>query len=314
MAAKIAVIGCGYWGSNHVRTLAELGALAAVCDADMARAEAIATANNTVARTVDDVMADASIDAVVCALPADQHPVVATRALEAGKHVFVEKPIALSADKARAVADLADTKNRVLMAGHILRYHNAFGAVMDLLADGAVGKVRHIQSHRLAFGKFHDRFDALWDLGPHDLSLVLAVTGQGPTDVKGVTNAYAGNACDAAHIHMRFAGDVTAHIYLSRHSPYKERRFIVTGTEAMIVWDDFADWPQKVALYRHKVWQENGSNQFTLDDPDYIPVTAGMALTDELSHFLTCIKSGETPLTSGRQAVDIIDVLEKAAQ
>lgn len=313
MAAKIAVIGCGYWGANHVRTLAQLGALAAVCDADRARATAVAEAHGCVARSVDDVMADATIDGVVCALPADQHPIVASRALNAGKHVFVEKPIALSADKARAVADLADQKNRVLMAGHILRYHNAFGAVMNLLADGAVGTVRHIQSHRLAFGKFHDRFDALWDLGPHDLSLVLAVTGQGPSHVHGVTNAYAGAACDAAHVHMRFAGDVTAHIYISRHSPYKERRFVVTGTEAMIVWDDFADWPQKVALYRHKVWQQDGANQFSLDEPTYVPVESGMALTDELSHFLACVETGETPLTSGRQAVDIIDVLEKAA-
>lgn len=314
MAVKIAVIGCGYWGVNHVRTLAQLGALAAVCDADMGRAGEIATAHGCQARALDDILADVAIDAIVCALPADQHPLVAMAALEAGKHVFVEKPIALTADKARAVADLADAKGRVLMAGHILRYHNAFGAVMALINDGAVGSVRHIQSHRLAFGKFHDRFDALWDLGPHDLSLVLAVTGRAPDTVDGVTTAYAGTACDAAHVHMRFAGDVTAHIYVSRHSPYNERRFVVTGTEAMIVWDDFADWPQKVALYRHKVWQEEGGNQFSLDDPAYVDVRAGMALTDELSHFMDCIASGKTPLTSGRQAVDVIDILERAAR
>lgn len=314
MAAKIAVIGCGYWGSNHVRTLAELGVLAAVCDADMARAADLATSHGSVARTLDDILADTAIDGIVCALPADQHPIVATRALDVGKHVFVEKPIALSADKARAVADLADARGLVLMAGHILRYHNAFGAVMGLLAKGAAGTVRHIQSHRLAFGKFHDRFDALWDLGPHDLSLVLAVTGQGPIDVQGITTAYAGAACDAAHVHMRFEGDLTAHIYVSRHSPYRERRFVITGSDAMIVWDDFADWPQKVALYRHKVWQEDGANQFSLDDPTFVPVKAGMALTDELSHFLDCIAEGKAALTSGRQAVDIIDILEKAAR
>lgn len=311
---QIAVIGCGYWGANHVRTLAELGALAAINDRHLERAEALAGKHGSVARSLDEILADDAIDGVVCALPADQHPLVATQALKAGKHVLVEKPMALTADTARFVADLADAQNRVLMTGHILRYHPAFRVVMAQVRSGVLGAIRHVQSHRLAFGKFHDQFDALWDLGPHDLSLILAVTGHGPSKVIGHRVAFAGEACDAAHVHMDFGDALTAHIQVSRHSPYKSRRFVITGTDAMVYWDDFADWPQKVAIYRHKVWQEDGKTQFSLDEPDYIPVTPGQALTDELSHFRDCIITGETPRTSGRQAVDVIGILERASK
>ena len=309
---KIAVIGCGYWGRNHARTLAGLGALAGVVDAQAEACRVAAEEFATRALTLEAVLGDDAIDGVVCALPADQHPVVAAEALRAGKHVLVEKPMALSAQDARELVALAAERNRVLMTGHILCYHKAFERVFSLVDAGAIGKVRHIQSHRLAFGKFHARFDALWDLGPHDLSLVLALTGQAPSDVFGRGVRLAGGQIDAAHVHLGFADGVTAHVHISRHSPYNERRFVVSGTEGMIVWDDHADWPNKVALHTHRIWEEGGGRHFTLSDPAYQDVEAGMALTDELLHFMDCIAHGTTPQTSGQQGLDVITILEKA--
>lgn len=306
---RVAVIGCGRWGQNHVRTLKELGALAAVSDADAANAASVAAKHDVAAMDMDAVFGDKAIDAVVLALPADVHAKMATRAINAGKHVFVEKPIALSSADAKAVVALASENDRIVMAGHILRYHNAFAAIMQAIDAGEIGQVRHIQSHRLAFGKFHERFDALWDLGPHDLSLVLAITGEAPDGVMSSNVSFTGGQTDASHVHMTFAGDVTAHIFVSRHSPYKERRFTVTGTTGMLFWDDFADWPQKVALFKHTV-EPGGA--FELSEPDFLPVEPNMALTDELSHFLECCVTQRQPLTNGAQAAEIIEVLEKA--
>jgi predicted dehydrogenase len=311
---RLAVIGCGYWGANHVRTLGELGVLAAVSDMDIERAEMLAAPFGARACLPEDVFANSAIDAVVLALPAELHVEFALRALADEKHVFVEKPLALlSADGARVAEDAA-TAGRVLMTGHILRYHNAFVALAAKIAEGALGDIRYIQSHRLGFGKFHGQFDALWDLAPHDISLILTLAGGEPDHVRGIRHAVSIGSTDFAHVHMDFASGTGAHVHVSRHSPYRERRFTVIGSEGMAVWDDLADWPQKLALFRQRI-EPNGANwDFALGDPDHVALEPNMALTDELRHFMACIRSGDTPLTDGRQGVAVLRVLEKAGR
>jgi len=312
-APKIAVIGCGYWGTNHVRTLSQMGALAAVSDSDHDRACDVASEFGVSALAPDAVMSADFIDGVVLALPADQHPVLAKMALAARKHVLVEKPMALSVRDARSMVSLADENACILMTGHILRYHGAFQRVASLVDAGAIGTVRHMQSNRLAFGNFHERFDAVWDLCPHDLSLVMGLTDCAPDTLDARMMRFAGLPCDAAHLHMTFGDGVSAHIHVSRHSAYRERRFSVTGSEGMIVWDDFAPWPEKVALYTHEVWQEGGKTRFRLSDPDFQDLEPSQPLAAELTHFRHCIETGQEPLTSGRRAVDVISVLERAS-
>lgn len=312
--ARIVVVGCGYWGRNHVRTLNELGALAGVADADQDLAAQMAASHGVDPMSVEEALDGAGHDGVVLALPAQLHAPMAIRALDGGKHVFVEKPIALSHHDANAVVEAAADAKRVLMTGHILVYHNAFRTIMDQIVRGAIGTVRHIQSHRLGFGKFHARFDAVWDLAPHDLSMVLSVAGSVPQKVSSHPVSMTGTGqCDAAHIHMSFAGGLTAHVHVSRHSPYVERRLVVTGERGMLIWDDTADWPDKVKLHRHEARFDGRDWHFSPGTAEALPCTPNMALTDELAHFLDCIANNTGPLTSGAQGRDVVRVLAAAS-
>lgn len=311
--ASIAVFGCGYWGRNHVRTLADLGALAAVCDLDADKARNLAAEHGAVYADSATIFADPSIDACVFALPAGQHSAMAIRAVQAGKHAFVEKPIALDTGAGESAVAAAAAANKVLMVGHILRYHNAFKAVLAAIDAGLIGKVRHIQSHRMAFGKFHASFDALWDLAPHDLSLILSVTGKAPKMVEGTSICLASAQADIGHIHLSFTDGITASVHVSRHSAYMERRFAVTGEKGTLLWDDLKDWPEKVQLIEHDVRHTTIGWQVDKGDGRYLPVEANMALTDELAHFIDCVDNGKTPLTDGRQGVDVASILAQCA-
>lgn len=306
----VAVIGCGQWGRNHVRTLAELGALGAVCDHNPEKASVLAQAHGGRVATTDAILADPAIAGIVLALPAEQNAELACAALEAGKHVLVEKPIALTVADAERMVESARRNDRVLLVGHVLRYHTAFDALVSALEAGRIGAPRHIQSHRLGFGKFYDRFDALWDLAPHDLSLVLSLTDGAPTKVDVVPVSVTGGQADMAHVHLRFGAGPSAHVFVSRHSAYAERRFAVTGETGTLVWDDLADWPDKLSVVPHTVARaQNGRWTWAQGEAEPIAVAPGMALTDELRHFLDCIAGRAAPLTPGRQGLDIVRIL-----
>ena len=255
------------------------------------------------------MLTHAGIDAIVMALPPQFHAEYAIAAVEAGKHVLVEKPIALTvADAERSVATAAAHK-RVFMVGHVLRYHPAFEKLKELIDAGELGEVKYIHSHRLGLGKFHTENDALWDLAPHDLSMILAITGREPLEVRGEGAAVLDNLSDFAHLHMRFANGLRSHLFTSRLNPYRERRLTVVGTKAMAVFDDVASWDKKLAVYRHEVWQDNGQWAFTANEPHYVPVEAAMPLTRELQHFAHCVETGAAPRTGGEEAIRVLKIL-----
>lgn len=312
--ARTALIGCGGWGRNHARTLADLGALAAICDADAQTAQTVAAEHGVPARPIDEVLADDGIAALVIALPAEHHAAVAVRALGAGKHVLVEKPMALSAVDAQAMVDAARAAGRVLMTGHILRYHAAFVALQQAVSNGRIGAVRHIASTRLGFGKFFDRFDAMWDLAPHDLSLVLSLAGAAPATVAAHTASITGRQIDLAHIHLGFVEpQLAAHVHVSRHSPVVERRFTVIGETGSLIWDDLADWPRKLRVIDHHANRVDGEGwQWAMEAAEPIAVSPSQPLTVELDHFLACVRSGDAPLTPGTQGLEVVRILEKA--
>lgn len=309
MNPKIAVVGCGYWGANHIRTLKGLGALYAVADVNPARAEGFAAEYGCLAVDVDAVYERQDIDALVLALPPQFHASCAIRAVAAGKDVFVEKPIALTVADAKAAVAAARAASRVFMVGHVLRFHPAFEKLQALIAAGDLGTVRYIHSHRLGLGKFHTENDALWDLAPHDLSMILAITGEAPSEVRGEGAALLDHLSDFAHVHMKFPSGIRSHLFTSRLNPYRERRLTVVGTKAMAVFDDGEGWDKKLAVYRHAVWQDNGQWAFTTEEPAYVDVVQGMPLTAECQHFIDCIKTRAEPRTGGEEAIRVLEIL-----
>lgn len=309
MNPRIAVVGCGYWGANHIRTFKGLGALYAVADVNPARAEGFAAEYGCLAVDVDAVYERQDIDALVLALPPQFHASRAIRAVEAGKDVFVEKPIALTVADAKAAVAAARAASRVFMVGHVLRFHPAFEKLQALIADGDLGTVRYIHSHRLGLGKFHTENDALWDLAPHDLSMILAITGEAPSEVRGEGAALLDHLSDFAHVHMKFPSGIRSHLFTSRLNPYRERRLTVVGTKAMAVFDDGEEWDKKLAVYRHAVWQDNGQWAFTTEEPAYVSVVQGMPLTAECQHFIDCIKTRAEPRTGGEEAIRVLEIL-----
>jgi predicted dehydrogenase len=309
MKPRIAVLGCGYWGSNHIRTLKALGALHAVSDANAARAEGFASEQDCLAIAPDDLVTRKDVDAIVMALPPQFHAEAAERAAENGKDVLVEKPIALTVGDAEREVRAAEANGRVFMVGHVLRFHPAFEKLKALVDEGELGEVRYIHSHRLGLGKFHTENDALWDLAPHDLSMILAITGVEPSEVRGEGAALLDHLSDFAHLHMRFPNNIRGHLFTSRLNPYRERRLTVVGTKAMAVFDDVEPWERKLAVYRHAVWQDSGHWAFTTNEPSYVPIAQGMPLTRELEHFIHCIQTRERPRTDGEEAVRVLRIL-----
>jgi predicted dehydrogenase len=309
MVPRIAVMGCGYWGSNHVRTLKQLGALHAVSDRNAAKAEGYAKDFSCMALGADEVFAHPEIDALVLALPPQFHSEYAIRAMENGKDVLVEKPIALTVADAELAVAKSKEAGRVFMVGHVLRFHPAFEKLLALIAAGELGQVKYIHSHRLGLGKFHTENDALWDLAPHDLSMILAITGEEPAEVRGEGAALLDHLSDFAHLHMKFPSGIRSHLFASRLNPYRERRLTVVGAKAMAVFDDGERWDRKLAVYRHAVWQDSGQWAFTANEPTYVHVSEAMPLTRECEHFIRCIETRDEPRTNGEDAIRVLKIL-----
>ncbi|MBO6919350.1 MAG: Gfo/Idh/MocA family oxidoreductase [Rhizobiaceae bacterium] len=307
---KIAVVGCGYWGTNHARTLSELGALSAVSDLNSDSVNQAAEKFNVPAKTLDEILADEQIDGIVFALPPHLHAQNAILALEAGKHVLIEKPIALNTKDAQDVVDAAITSGKVAMTGHILRYHSAFEKMLAMFKAGDLGELQYIHSHRVGLGKFHPKNDALWDIAPHDLSLILAVTGEAPTRIHGEGAAALNHLSDFAHLHLGFPSGVKAHVLTSRLNPYRERRLTLVGSKAMMSFDDALPWDQKLALYKHKIWQDDLGWQSEMVEPEFIAVEQSMPLTAELEDFINAIQTGATPKVTIQDGLEVVKILE----
>lgn len=308
-APRIAVLGCGYWGRNHVRTLAGLGVLAAVADRNADKAAALAEEFSVRRALPESLGRDPDIDGVVLALPPHHHAEHAVALMTAGKHVLIEKPIALNVEDGTRVVATAGQAGVVAMTGHVLRFHPAFEAMLQLIADGTLGEVRYIHSHRVGLGKFHAENDALWDIAPHDLSLIMAITGEAPARVRGEGSAVLDHLSDFAHLHLEFASGVRGHVFAARLNPYRERRLTVIGSKAMAVFDDVAPWSKKLALYRHRIWHTARGWQSEMVDPDYVPVAEELPLTRECRHFIDCIAEGRQPVTPVEDGLTVIRIL-----
>lgn len=313
---KIVVVGAGYWGKNLVRNFAQLGMLGGVCDSDRELCQRMA--NQYGVRTFEwhEVLEDSSVAAVIIAVPAQLHAKMALEALSANKHVFVEKPLALTMQDAQAVVDLAKERQRVLMVGHLLQYHPAFVELKRLVGRGDLGKLQYLYSHRLNLGKFRCNEDILWSFAPHDISMVLSLVGYARIENIMADGGFflSHNVADVSSTHLAFEGGVKAHIFVSWLHPYKEQRLVVVGEKGMAVFDDSNPWDQKLLLYPHHVeWHER------MPVPDKkdaiaIPITESEPLANECQHFIDCIAQNKSPLTDGEEGLRVLEVLTQATR
>lgn len=311
---KVAVVGCGYWGKNLVRNFAELGALAAVCDANAKLAKDASDQYGVPVMDFDAVL-KSNIDGVVISAPAAQHFTLAQKALKAGKHAFVEKPLSLKVEEARVLVALAAEKGLTLMVGHLLQYHPAFLELKQLVGKGQLGRLQYIYSNRLNLGKFRNEENILWSFAPHDISMILALAGELPESV------YATGAChlnpniqDVTTTHMMFKNGVQAHIFVSWLHPYKEQKLVVVGDRGMAVFDDSLAWGEKLRIYPHQVTWVDGQPQPSKADVINVPLEVAEPLKLECDHFLVAVKQGSKPRTDGEEGLRVLQVLDAAQQ
>src|SRR5438034_1351980 len=309
--AKVAVVGVGYWGKNLVRNFYELGALAMLCDADGSVEGKYRQQYASVrfCRDFRSVLADPSVAAVALATPAVTHYEMAKAALEAGKDVLVEKPLAIDVSHGEAVVALAHAKQRILMVGHILRYHPAILKLQRLIRDGVLGRINYLYSNRLNIGKIRTEENILWSFAPHDISVMLALLNEMPSRVSCQGGGYLNHdVTDVTLSHFDFPSGVQAHIFVSWLHPVKEQRLVVVGSEMMAVFDDTAG--HKLVLYPHKVEWRNRVPTAVKAEGEIIALENREPLRAECQHFLDCVESRTSPVSDGAEGLRVLRVLD----
>jgi len=311
ISVKLAVVGCGYWGKNLARNFAELGALSAIVDPNPDTARLHASTHNVAAMDMAQALADPAIDAIAIAAPAELHKKLALEGIAAGKHIYVEKPLALSVSDGEEMRDAAKSAGLTLMVGHLLQYHPVFAALREMVLSGDLGKLRYAYSHRLSMGKFRLEEDAFWSLAPHDVSMLLALFDEEPSEVRGsgldfVTPGIA----DETRLDLVFPSGGRAHVFASWLHPFKEQRLVVVGEKAMAVFDDTMPWEEKLAVYHHKIDCSDRVPEPVKADVSYVVVPNGEPLKSECQHFLDCVTNKTTPITDAEEALRVLRVLE----
>ena len=319
---RIAVAGLGYWGPNLARNFAALpgSEVRWLCDADedaLARAAAalrVARASTS----LDEVLADPDVDAVVLATPVPTHADLAVRVLEAGKHCFVEKPLAQSATDAERAVEAAESASRILMVGHLLEYHPGVRKLKEIADSGDLGDIHYIYSNRLNLGVLRADENALWSLGAHDVSVVLYLAGgEEPVECEARGESYMQAGIeDVVFCFLRFPSGLSAHLHLSWLDPHKERRFTVVGSRRMATFDDM-DLERKVTVYDKGFDERVGSyGEYITRSGDIwsprIPNREPLQL--ECEHFVDCVREGRTPRSDGNSGLRVVRVLEALQQ
>jgi len=312
---NIAVIGNGYWGKNLVRNFYQLGALKTICDCAKPIREEMSKTYPDMAITtnISDILNDKDITGVVIATPAALHFEIAEKALQAGKHIFVEKPLSLTGDDGEKLVLLAAKKQKTLFVGHILHYHAAVIKLKEILKTGEIGLLRYVYSRRLSLGKIRQEENILWSFAPHDISIILSLIGEEPSYVDSIGNSFlhAGIA-DVTMTNLKFPSGVGAHIFVSWLNPYKEQKLIIVGSDGMIVFDDTEPIDTKLVLYPHTINWQNGIPVLNKAEGIHVDISSiwKEPLRAECEAFLEAIQTGISPITSGEEGLKVLKILE----
>jgi UDP-2-acetamido-3-amino-2,3-dideoxy-glucuronate N-acetyltransferase len=311
-SSKIAVVGTGYWGKNLVRNFHGIGCLAAICDTSQANLD-IQRANHpdvTCYSDIEELAADDNVDAVAIATPAVTHASLVSHFLRAGKHVFVEKPLCLDPLEGEGLKALAEERGKILMVGHLLLYHPAFQALREVVENGRLGKLRYIYSNRASLGKIRIEENALWSFAPHDVSMILALSGRMPTKVvANGANYITDGVADMTLSHLTFTENLQAHIFVSWLHPFKDHRLVVVGSEGMIVFNDVVDGDEKLLFYKHTAVVEGDIPVVSRAEAEVIPYNREEPLNKECLHFLECIEENKEPRSSAAEGINVLKVL-----
>ncbi len=312
---RVALIGAGPWGSNIGRTLAAIGALDAVADVDEGRAHAHAAECGVPVRSLSEILDDPHIHAVAVAVPAAQHAEVGLRVLDAGKHLFVEKPLALDVADAEKLVERAAAAGRILMVGHLYHYHAGFLALEQMVRDGRLGRLCYVHSTRLNLGRLRREENALWSFAPHDVSTMLRLMGSEPCSVTAMGGRFVrSDVHDITTTHLTFPGGAQGHIFVSWLNPYKEQRLVVIGDEGMAVLDDQQPWESKLVWYPHRIDRRDDAPILARGDGELVPVPAHEPLRTEMEAFISACRTGQPPPSNGAEGLRVLRVLAMADQ
>jgi predicted dehydrogenase len=314
---QVGVAGLGYWGPNLARNFAAIPGceLAWCCDASEAARERWAPSfpGTRFSAELGDLLADEALDAVVLATPVPTHGALAERVLDAGKHCFVEKPLAQSVAEAERAVAAAERNGRMLMVGHLLEYHPGVAKLKEIAGSGELGEIHYIYSNRLNLGKLRADENALWSLGAHDISVVLHLAEEEPFELSARGEAYKQRGIeDVVFGFLRFPSGLAAHLHLSWLDPHKERRFTVVGSRRMATFDDM-DLERKVTVYDKGFDESAGSyGEYITRAGDIWSPSIGNRepLRLECEHFVECLRDGSTPRSDGHSGLRVVRVLE----
>jgi len=309
---RIAVVGCGAWGRNLIRTCAELNVLGAVIDTDPAAAAREAAAWDVPAPSLAQALDDASLDAMIIAAPAPQHAALCRQALDHGKDVFVEKPLASDLAEAEALAARVAGSDRVFMVGHLLRYHPAFETLAAIVARGEIGALRYITASRLSLGRVRTHENAFLSLSSHDVSMILALADAAPVAVEAAGRAFVtAGVADEVQCDLGFSNELHAHIAASWLSPFKEQKLVVVGETGALVFDDVRPWPEKLMRRDQAVTLTDAGPVASGGEPRFIDLPIEAPLTREIRHFIQCRQTRDAPVTGIEEGVRVQRVLEQ---
>lgn len=315
----IALIGAGYWGKNLVRNFHQLDVLKTICDQSGTIRQQMAKdyPDTKVTDNFEVLLSDPDIRAVVISAPAAQHYSLAKQALDAGKHCFVEKPLALSHVQGAALVRLAEAKKKVIFVGHILQYHPAVVRLKELVNKGIIGRLQYIYSRRLSLGKIRREENILWSFAPHDISIILSLAGEEPIYVDSVgSNFLHAQIADVTMTNLKFPSGLGAHIFVSWLNPFKEQKLVIVGGNGMLVFDDTEPVDRKLIHYPHAINWQNGqpvpqkAEGIAIDLRDIWEEP----LKAECKAFLKAIETNTKPLTSGEEGQRVLKILEISQQ
>jgi UDP-2-acetamido-3-amino-2,3-dideoxy-glucuronate N-acetyltransferase len=312
MLPKVAVVGCGYWGKNLIRNLSELGVLHSIADHHLDRAQILSEQFSVTILDFDSIL-KSECDAVFIATQSATHFELAKECLNADKHIFVEKPLTISLSESIFLNDLAKRKNKKIMVGHILNYHPVFQKMKSLIENDQIGSVQYIYANRLNFNTFRKNESVLWDLGPHDISVILSLVKSEPQNIFATgTSLLNSKNYDTVNLNIIFENNINATIFLSWNHPKKEQKFVVVGSKGMVIFDD-------LLIHEEKLFIKKYSNSLAKEMPNFeniqeqnISVLKNEPLKKECKHFIECITENLDPITNGDESIRVLKIIDAA--